>query len=158
MGQIKRYYYDKDCNKVENEEATDHDEIARGVIQNNPELLAEYEKIRKAGFVSESVFLVMKGYVYIGESNRNMSAMYSSISLSQKCKDKLIDLKQEEDCYLYDIIRNELSKEQLVQVKEWYEEGMTREQIADRIMIDMLVLLAPTKVEQANTENDFDER
>ena len=158
MGQIKRYFYDKECNKIENDKLATHDEIAREFIQKNQGLLAEYKKVREAGFISESVFLAMKGYVYVGELDGNLSAMISSISLSPKCDSLVRYLKEEKNCYIYDIIRSELKNEQLCQIKQWYTEGMPRKEIIDKVMTEMLVLLAPTKEEQTNKENGDDER
>ena len=158
MREIKRYYYDTNCNKVENEEAKNHDEIAKYVIENNPKLLEEYKKIRETGVISESVFLVMKGYIYVGETEKNKSAMLSSISLNKKSRDLLMKLKEEEDVYLYDIIKNELNDEQKAQIKKWYNEGMPIDEIINKVMKEMIVLLAPTKKEPANVENDIDER
>ena len=157
MREIKRYFYDPNSKKIENENALNHDEIAYEFIKNNPTLLEEYKKIREAGVISESVFLVMKGYIYIGEIDGSISAMYSSISLNEKSKNILIGIKTENDTYLYDIIRNELSNEQKFQIKEWYGEGMPREEIINKVMTEMIVLLAPTKVEQSK-EASGDER
>lgn len=158
MREIKRYFYDENCNKIESKNAVFHDEIAREYIQNNADLLKEYNNIRKKGFVSASVFLVMKGFVYVGETGASMSAMFSGISLNKKNKNLLMTLKEEYDCYLYDIIRNELNKEQLAQIKEWYNEKMPKKEIANKVMTDMLALLAPTKVEQDNEKSDAGER
>ena len=157
MGKIQRYYYDSNCNKIEVDDDDLHDEIARKVINKNPELLKEYNEIRKKGIISESVFLTMKGYIYIGGSTEyNMSAMYSSISLNENTRNLMTDLK-EDGYYIYDIIRNELRDEQKEQIRSWARTGMERSEIANKVMTDMLVLLAPTK-NNTKHEDELDER
>lgn len=158
MGTIQRYYFDKDCNRIDaiyqNDYLETHNEIARRIINNNQEFLDEYNEIGKKGIISESVYLVMKGYIYVGGSNQyNMSAMYSSISLNKNTKSIMTHIK-EDGYYTYDIIRSELTDEQKEQVRAWAKEGMNRNQIINKVMTDMLTLLAP--VQNVNKKEDLD--
>lgn len=164
MRDIKRYYYDTNGKKIESydietQEADYHNEIAKTVINNNPNLLKEYTQIREKGVISESVFLVMKGYIYVGgTSNKNMSAMFSSISLNENTKALMTEMNQN-GYYIYDIIRNELKDEQKEQIRSWHKKGMSRNEIINKVMTDMLVHLAPTKnVESKEINDDIEER
>ena len=147
MNKMQRYFFDPDCNKIEFEDAYVHDEIAKKIIECDQKLKEEYAEIRKSGVVSESVFLVMKGYVYVGgRSETHMGTMYSSISLNDNTKSLMGELKSD-GYFAYDIIRNELSKDQMKQIVDWAKSGMKKEEIRTRVMTEMLVLLAPTKNE-----------
>lgn len=149
MRRIERYFYDNKGNKINYSEGYQkdfiHDELAREIINNNPDLLKEYNEISRKGVISESVFLVMKGYIYVGGiENSNMSAMYSSISLSENTKKIMQDLYAD-NYYIYDIIRSELNDSQKNQIKEWAKNGLERNIIINRVMTDMIVFLSPTK-------------
>ena len=165
MKRIMRYYYDTSCNKIEaedidNENQETHDEIAIKIINENPQLLEQYNKIREKGDISESVFLVMNGYIYIGGTSKNtMSAMYSSISLNDKTKHLLSELKQEA-YYTYDIIRNELTDEQKRLIISWAKNGLSKDEIKNRVINEMIIPLAPTKNndEKKNIDKEIDER
>ena len=166
MGAIQRYYYDTNGKKIESydietQEADYHNEIAKIVIENNPDLLKEYTQIRKKGIISESIFLVMKGYIYVGGmTDKNMSAMFSSISLNENTKALMTEMNQN-GYYIYDIIRDELNDKQKQQIRSWYKEGMQRNEIINKVMTDMLTLLMPIQEisdSEKNIEIDLDER
>lgn len=166
MTKIQRYYYDPNCNVIEAKQLDNntqtHDELAIDIINKNPDFLNEYNDTLKKGAISESVFLVMKGYIYVGGTNENnMSAMYSSISLNQKTKNILLHLK-EENYYIYDIIKNELTDEQKDRIRSWAKKGISRDEIRKRVIEEMIIPLAPVKNikndENKNIEKDIDER
>ena len=150
---IARYFYDTDGKRLENKEENFHEEIAQNIINSNPELQKEYNEIRKKGIISESVFLVMKGYIYVGgrEDRNYMGTMYSSISLNENTKNILSEMK-EEGHYSYDIIREELTGKQKDQIRSWYGEGKTKNEIINLVMTEMLTLLSPTKKEDVGDE------
>ena len=150
---IKRYFYDTEGKRIDGKEEFMHDEIAEEIINNNPELLEEYNKIRQAGVISQSVFLVMKGYVYVGgrEDKDYIGAMYSSISLNQNTRAIVSDMK-ESGHYAYDIVNEELTNEQKNEIRSWYKNGMSRSEIINKVMTDMLTLLAPKKNEKIEDE------
>ena len=161
MNTIDRFYYDFngnkiDCNTLNLDPSSTHDEIASAIIKQNPDLLNEYKKIRETGVISESVFLVMKGFIYVGgSSQRNMSNMYSSISLNENTRN-LVGCFKEDGYFTYDIIRNELRDDQKEQIRTWAKQGISRNEIINKVMKDMIVLLSPTK--NTNKEDEEFER
>ena len=150
---IERYFLDTDCNRIEYKDAYAHDELAAKIIEDNPNLKAEYSRVKDSGLVSESVFLVMKGYIYAGGNESQTSVMFSSISLNSKTKSYLSMLK-DNDAYVYDIIRNELSDDQKALVKSWYNEDIDLNTIQFRVMTEMLSVITRNK----NNEKEIEDR
>ena len=165
MRQIVRYYYDPECNMIEPKDVELDDEnykddnevfhniIAKKIIDKDPELSQEYNEISKSGLISTTIFLVMKGYVYIGGTkDGDLSTMYSSISLNEKTRNLVGELKQD-GCYSLDIIRDGLNDTQKTQIKTWAKQGMGRKDILNKVMTDMIVHYAPQKREN---KEDFE--
>ena len=162
MRQILRYYYDPECNVIKPDDVeldekcgneAFHNIIAERIINKNPEFLKEYNEISKNGVIATTIFLVMKGYIYIGgQKDGDMSTMYSSISLNDKTRELMYELKQD-GYYAYDVIRDALDNNQIAQIKNWAKEGMPRNKIVNNVMKDMIVQLSPQKREN---KDDFE--
>ena len=157
MSNIQRYFYDQNCNKIEYNDEAMHDEIAKRIIDMNEQYKEEYQEILKKGSINESVYLVMKGYVYIGKKTDNYSgAMYSSISLNDATRLLLSELKAN-GYYIYDVITNELNNDQKNTIREWAKNGMSKDEIRTRVISDMIIPLGPKRLNK-NHEKEIDER
>ena len=149
---IQKYFYDTECKRIESDDGSCHDKLAEEIINKDPILLKEYKEIREKGVVTESVFLVMKGYIYVGgPSYDKMSTMYSSISLNSNTKAVMAELK-EDGYYAYDIIQNELTENQKDKIRSWAKSGIDRDEKRKKVMIEMIAPLAPTKEKEVEDE------
>ena len=157
MNNIQRYFFDQNGNKIQFEDNLSHDDISKRIIDMNPEYKMEYQKIAQKGMINKSVYLVMKGYIYVGEKTKNYSgAMYSSISLNENTRLLMSELKAN-DFYIYDVITNELSNEQKNTIREWAKNGMSKDEIRSRVISDMIIPLCPKRLNK-NHEEELDER
>lgn len=157
MNKIQRYFFDENCNIIEFDGDLTHNEIAKRIIDVNPELKEKFNEICKKGTISESIYLVMNGYVYIGGNNSKMCAMYSSISLNQNTKNLMMDFK-DDGYYIYDVITKELKDSQKQEIKSWIKEGISRDEIRTRVITKMLMPLVSNNIMHKTKENDIDER
>ena len=62
---IKRYFIDTKCNRIDYGDEYSHDALAHKIVSKDSLLNEEYSKVKSLGFISESAFLVMKGYIYM---------------------------------------------------------------------------------------------
>ena len=154
MKEIQRFFYDTNGKKIEDKKDVIHDEIAKKIIANNPEYLEEYNDLKKNSNITESIFLVLKGYLYVGGTDVNdMLTIYSSISLNEITREILGEYKAV-GYSIYDIIRQELTDEEKKQIKSWARDGMPRSEIIKKVTKEMIATKGLIEVKNNDNKKD----